>query len=79
MEVSEEKVKNQCSKQHKQDMNQKKKMQMVTFDPMMCATDYQGYTTMDLLGTQTGYSSSCLTELLSLKSRMFLAAILFGM
>lgn len=44
-------------------MKQKKKMQMVTFDPMMCATDYQGYTTMDLLGRQSGCSSSCLTKL----------------
>lgn len=63
--------------QCKQDMSQKKKMQMVPFDPMMCAADYQGYTTMDLLGRQSGYSSSCLTELLSLKSRMFLATITF--
>lgn len=43
MEAPKEKVKNQCSEQCKQDMSQKRKMQMVAFDPILCATDYQGY------------------------------------
>lgn len=48
---------------------------MVLFAPMMCATDYQWYKTMDPLGSQPGYSSLHLIEIWSLKSRMLLATI----